>query len=116
MRSDSDSKGLLESVRVSVSTSAVRRGGLEKGKVTMLKFILLVQIAVYLVCGDSSYDNMREKWLSEKCDVQIGGKMNLTVKEKRVDEILNVAKGTVMSRLFHARTNFKQAISRYLNK
>ena len=35
---------------------------------------------------------------------------------EEIAEILNVAKGTVMSRLFHARTNFKQAISRYLNK
>ena len=35
---------------------------------------------------------------------------------EEIAEILNIAKGTVMSRLFHARTNFKQAISRYLNK
>ena len=34
---------------------------------------------------------------------------------EEISDILGVAKGTVMSRLFHARTNFKQAISRYLN-
>jgi len=30
-------------------------------------------------------------------------------------EVLGVPKGTVMSRLFHARKNFQKAISRYLN-
>jgi len=34
---------------------------------------------------------------------------------EEIAEILEIAKGTVMSRLFHARTKFKQAISRYLN-
>jgi RNA polymerase sigma-70 factor (ECF subfamily) len=32
-----------------------------------------------------------------------------------IAQTLDVATGTVMSRLFHARKNFKQAISRYLN-
>ena len=76
----------------------------------MLKFILLFQIVLYLVCGDSSYDTMREKWLREKCDAQIGGKMNLTVKEKRVDEILNAAKSKLYSSTqFPPATNFLEA-------
>jgi len=35
---------------------------------------------------------------------------------EEIADALDIAKGTVMSRLFHARTNFKNAISRYLNQ
>lgn len=33
-----------------------------------------------------------------------------------LSDVLGVAKGTVMSRLFHARKNFQRALSRYLQK
>jgi RNA polymerase sigma-70 factor (ECF subfamily) len=35
---------------------------------------------------------------------------------EEIADALDIAKGTVMSRLFHARTNFKKAISRYLHQ
>jgi RNA polymerase sigma-70 factor (ECF subfamily) len=35
---------------------------------------------------------------------------------EEIADVLEIAKGTVMSRLFHARTQFKEAISRYLNQ
>jgi RNA polymerase sigma-70 factor (ECF subfamily) len=31
-------------------------------------------------------------------------------------DVLNVPKGTVMSRLFHARKNFQKSLSRYLRQ
>jgi len=34
---------------------------------------------------------------------------------EELSDVLEVPKGTVMSRLFHARKNFQQALSRYLN-
>ena len=34
---------------------------------------------------------------------------------EELSDILEVPKGTIMSRLFHARKNFQQALSRYLN-
>lgn len=35
---------------------------------------------------------------------------------EQLADVLGIAKGTVMSRLFHARKNFQKALQRYLNK
>jgi adenosine deaminase CECR1 len=71
---------------------------------------LLVVILLLITCqvsSDSSYDKLRDKWLKNECETQIGGGVSLSSKEKRVDEILRDAKAQMYnSERFPASINF----------